>query len=350
MSGEKRLMGKSLLLLAVFLLITFFSAAQMAEAETVRTMYLKQESFSYMYKNVNYEYVNGVFGEGEKVKIYGEKETGKDGDKKITFYKTKLFGKYAYIPAELLTSKKPKYSYSITHDFQCLQFSGPVKVYDAPYFSSGSRLYEGKSIYTLGMSRYWYKAYLDGKPCFIRKDDGQIEDVLESQFPKIIISEDLSSGKKNIRKRLYYMFSMLPQDASSIFLAEDLLLQVDKTLPKKEFEDRGASGYALRSGGKYQVYIKEDEKPYILETSFFHEAGHILFYMAKKDGTGEVVLPDSWKMELSDLNLREYYHTKEEYIAELFEIYVKQPEHLLETAPDSFQFVREVLLSGSSFS
>lgn len=350
MSGEKRLMGKSLLLLAVFLLITFFSAAQMAEAETVRTMYLKQESFSYMYKNVNYEYVNGVFGEGEKVKIYGEKETGKDGDKKITFYKTKLFGKYAYIPAELLTSKKPKYSYSITHDFQYLQFSGPVKVYDAPYFSSGSRLYEGKSIYTLGMSRYWYKAYLDGKPCFIRKDDGQIEDVLESQFPKIIISEDLSSGKKNIRKRLYYMFSMLPQDVCSIFLAEDLLLQVDKTLPKKEFEDRGASGYALRSGGRYQVYIKEDEKPYILETSFFHEAGHILFYMAKKDGTGEVVLPDSWKMELSVLNLREYYHTKEEYIAELFEIYVKQPEHLLETAPDSFQFVREVLLPGSSVS
>lgn len=347
MSGEKHLMGKSLLLLAVFLIFTLISAAETAEAETVKTMYLKQESFSYMYKNVHYEYVNGVFGEGEKVKIYGGKETGKDGDKKIAFYKTKLFGKYAYIPAGLLTSKKPKYSYSINHEFKSLKLSEPVRVYNAPYFSSGSRLCDGETIYTLGVSRYWYKAFLDGKPCFIRKDAAEIEEVLESRFPKIKIAEDLSSGKKNIRKRLYYMFSMLPQEVRSIFLEKELLLQAEKTLSKQEFEERGASGYAVRSGSTYQIYMKEEKAPYLIETSFFHEAGHILFFMGKKNGEDPYILPKSWKQELSNLSLRDYYHTETEYIAEIFELYVKEPVYFLENAPDSFQFVTDVLLKKS---
>ena len=194
-------------------------------------------------------------------------------------------------------------------------------------------------------------AFYEGKPCFIRKDADEIKTVSNSSFPKIEISAELASGKKNIQKRLKFMFSMLPQNVRSIFLEQDLMIRAEKTLSRKEYEERGVSGYALQKGGQYQICLKEEAVPYLIETSFFHEAGHILKYIANRNEEEKLHLSDTWKNEIKNLSLREYYHTEAEYMAEIFELYVKNPGYLLENAPDSFQFVTDVLLpDGSTFS
>ncbi len=289
-----------------------------------------------MYAKEQFDYIMAVYGEGEAVKVTGTSKGILSDGSKDNFYRVKHYGRDVYIPSSMLTQKKPEWIYSVKSSFLKLHLEEGAKLYLQPAYKS-RRIPSPSAIvlYTLGETNYWYKVFCEGKVCFIRKTDLAILSVSETKFPELKFQGLKSKEMKNVRSRVFYGLSMLPQTARDALAEKNLVITVCRELPRTEFEDAGASGYANSSGTVYLKELDEAKTPYIVESSLIHELGHLLNYEYEKN-----VLPSCFA-EKKELGLREYYASDREYLAETFDYYIKVPEYLKEHAPDTYSMYEE---------
>ena len=301
--------------------------AEPAEANT-KTMYLKEQSFSYMYPSQKADYIMGVYGKGEAVRTTDSITVRMDG-RRQTFYLTKHFGKTVYISSEVLTSQKPKWTYNAKSCDRMLQIEGDTVLHLQPTF--GSRTFDASDtvVYAIGETNYWYKVFREGKAGFIRKTDKGIKKVTAAVYPKIIFDGIKEKDRTGISNRIRYLYCMLPQEARKQLTEKDILITVCRKLPNHEFDDADASGYACSDGNIYLKERVEEGPPYAVESSLVHEFGHLLHYGYEES------MQECFE-EKKTLGLRDYYSSDREYLAETFDYYVKVPEYLKKYAPKTY--------------
>lgn len=333
MKQRRAIEKKSIILLFIFLLLFHQCTLTAWSAENPRhTMYLKSQSFAYLYPSINDDYAAAVYGKGETVRIVGWQKG---------YYIVCHLNQKLYLPEAVLTQMKPKWSYFAEAIYRKLTLRKNSILYSEPAKSAATVFCGERQIYTIGETNRWYKVFLGGKVFFIRKDS---EDILKDEkavFPDIIIS--CSDKADNFRKRIQYFYCLLPDTARHI-VEEGLTIHVTDYFEKEKFEQMGAGAYACSNGN---IYLKENsDKGFsgMIERCLLHEIGHMIQYNCRSSAE-EIQEAAAGLMQRDSLELREYYRGEREYLAETFEIYVKSPEKLKRHAPDTWKYFNSLMLS-----
>ncbi len=333
-------LGVRVVIIVLTICVLFCLQAKISYAGTAEKMYFKKAGFSSYYKGTQYSNILGVYGEGEGVAVYG-RSRHKDKDGKIrTYYETRFFGEKTYIDGKFLTNIKSELSYTSSTYFKELIFDDGVMVYDSPCRNSSGREYQENAICTIGQTKNWYKVFVNGKTGFISKAEKAIIDVRAVEFP-LKIKQPMEK-EKNVRNRVRYQYAMLPQKVRKHCNLRRLQITITQKLPNDAFEEAGYSGYTTSRQKRPRIYLKETERPYLLEGSFFHEVGHVMTRLQPEllDGTGKSFF--SCFSERRRLNLGEHYQTQTEYAAELFAIYMMKPDWLSIAAPRSYAYIDSI--------
>ena len=328
----KKVLSRRYAALALLMLLMVFLTAEPAAAEDGKAMYLKKQGFSYFGCEEHYSDIYQVFGKGEKVNVLG-KYKYKDN----IYYKIKNYGLESYIPADLLTGKKPSIRYTAKASYKELKLSRKVRLYDIPSTKSEYILYDEDNLLTLGQTNNWYKVFVDGKVRFIKKTNSGIKKVTSAKYPYLLLDDISESKEKNLLRRFSYIYAMLPEKVRQDLKDEKVKITLCKSLPNEELEAAGCSGFTrtLKSEEEVSIYVKESKRPYRIEQSLIHEIGHA---MTAIYGEPE----ESLLEEGASLNLEEHYSTIREHIAETFDIRIKMPGYLKKLAPNTYDFFSTV--------
>lgn len=329
-----------LLFLELFVICMLFSSS--AYADEAGTMYLKEQSFAYLFPEENRDYAAAVYGIGEAITVQDririKTESCKTGE---LFYKTEHLGRILYIPAFVLSETRPQWTYRAKIVFRELILRPGAKLYIQPFQKSKAVQCGNAAVYTIGETRLWYKLFYKGKTVFIRKTDPSIECVKDTVFPDIQVSDMPHSQRTTLKARVQYIYSLLPPRARGMIEKKLKSIHVVKELPNARFRKKGASAYACSNGF---IYLREDMNPKsscTVEQSLLHELGHMLQYAEDEQSLGIQTLPSIPDKNL--LELRSYYLQDSEYLAETFEIYVKMPDYLKEQARENYDYFHKLV-------
>lgn len=311
-----------------------------------RTMYLKEQSYSYSDTKVGESTMVIPYGKNEAVTVVGKKTVKekkfigkidmwgytKDANK-ITFYEVKHYDATCYIPAEVLTSKKPKYSYRVSGIYKKLMLKENAVFSYVPQNNSKTTVYEQTFIYTMGETKNWYKVYFDGKVSFIKKTSKDILKAEPVDTSLCIIDTEVNPLSAEARFKCAY--AMLPSLAANIIENRGFTCTVQNRFDDYTDQEHEASvaGYY---DGPTEIHVKNNEQIY-LETALFHEYGHALFYGFVNRRYMEDLFKNAYE-ERNNLNLGTYFLQQGEYVAETFEMFVKNPEYLKEKAPYTYEW------------
>ncbi len=332
--------------LLFFSLILFLCAGICLTTDTsyaaAKTMYFKTAATSHYYKSSVYGTTVGFYGKNEAVTVNASKRYLTQSGAIVTYHEIKHFGKTVYINGDYLTNKKPANSYRSTECFKEITLNTQANLYAQPKTSSVAVSYKDHTICTIGQTGNWYKVFVNGQVRFMRKSDPAIKQVRSTPCPVTVKVSGSTTKKSNIKKRVQYQYALLPDVARAKFKQRELTIQIVSKLPNTEFEGMGASGFARNTEKSPQIYLKEAEEPFVLEGSFLHESGHILTRLTPelKDTSGK-----SFKKcfaERKQLNLGAHYQTQPEYAAEIFSIYILQPNLLKNKAPKSYAYLQNL--------
>ncbi len=329
---------KTIVVLSLVVFLSWIFFCENAYAYEPKWMYFRQSSFAYLFPVINDDYAAAAYGKGEKVCITGEKITrdSETGERTI-YYETDHFGRMLYIPESLLTGKKPKWSCRAEPEYALLRLDGRAKLYSQPYLKSSTVSCCEKELITLGKTKKWYKVFYQGEIFFIRKTDSHIKDVSDTSFPQICLSGIPLSEKNLLKSRVQYIWALLPSEIRRNIDEKLRTVNIVKNLPQIKFREMGAGGYACSNG---EIYLKEDlnsRSSCTIEMCFLHELGHMLQYaLHLNDNDENVVMPSV--PETNHLNLREYYLQNDEYLAETFEIFIKNPRYLKEKELETYNY------------
>lgn len=339
-SAEKIMGAKGLVILLVFLMARVFFCTE-GYASDSAVMYLKQQSFSYLFPEVNRDYAVAAYGKGEQIAVHNP-VTVEVGKKKQVFYQINHLGRPMYIPQNVLTAEKPRWPYRSKIVFRQLQLKENTKLYTIPCCKSKYKTVSECELYTIGETRYWYKVFRSGKVWFVKKADRGIAYNTAAEFPNIRFSGISASAKSALKDRVKYIYAMLPEQARIQISGKLKCIHVVKVLPDQHFRNMGAAAYACSDGN---IYLKEDLE-YLsfctVEGSLLHELGHMLLYTCKDQKLMKFQEMHADKKR-NDLNLRSYYLQEKEYLAETFEIYVKDPFYLKRQAEETYRHLSRML-------
>lgn len=326
--------GPAVLIPLAFLLsISLCTSSAWAAEQEVRILYLKTQSFSYLYPKVDTDYMAAVYGKGEAVRVYG---------KKGNYYIMKHLGKTVYLPEKVVTAEKTRWVYFAKPVFRCLRLKEGSQLYLEPAKSSQPVVCRERQVYTLGETRNWYKVFVAGQVAFVKKNSRDIEAVAESEFPEILIDEFFREEKETVKNRVRYIYSLLPEKERKTMPA-DLKIHVVFRLPKRDYENMGAGAFASSDGHIWLKECGEQEPLYSVEMCLLHELGHMIQYSAYESRNGKLETAASL-LEQDSLYMRSYYRKDREYLAETFEYYVKNPHWLERKAPATFAYFSSILL------
>lgn len=291
----------------------------------LQTMYLKTQAFAYLYPSANEEYVAAIYGKGEAVQPIGRQQG---------YYIVNHLGLKLYLPESMLTVKKPRWSYSVRNTHRKLELRENSTLYSEPSKSAEKTFCRDTQMYTLGETKRWYKLYTDGKVVFIRKDSRNILQNSRADFPEIIITG--RQDGKNLAERIQYFYCLVPQKAREM-AGSNLKIYVTNSFVRQDFEMMGAGAYACSDG---RIYLKENPESGfygMTEQCLLHEIGHMVQYACRSSGE-DILESAADLMENNQLNLRGYYQSEREYLAETFEMYVKRPEYMKKSAPETWNY------------
>ncbi len=336
-------MKKKIILLLCFLLVLNLcgtSAAFAGTAGSEKTMYAKQQTWIYSSGHQEAKYAVCPIGKNQQVKI-GKKAyvTLPDG-KKEYYYQVAYFGKTFYIPADQVTTKKPKGAYTMTYSFKELEVTSKLYLYASPSLSAVKKRTAETSIYTIGETKNWYVAFVSGKLGYISKKSSAIKKVKKPAYvPLHISSKDFSAAKqKQIKNRFYMQYALLPSYMREGLMKRDAEIYVQKKLAEP-FESNRNGGYTTSSATKATIYVKEVNE-YNLEFALHHEIGHALSrYLWPGQSINKL---DYLIQENKRLQLGAYYASNAaEWLAECIDILIKDPKLLQENAPMTYQLLVE---------
>lgn len=298
--------------------------------KNLQTMYLKTQSYAYLCPSANDEYAAAVYGKGEAVQPAGWQNG---------YCVINHLGQELYLPGTMVTAEKPRWSYSVRNTHRKLTLRKNCILYSQPSKSAEKMVCADQQMYTVGETKRWYKLYTEGKVVFIRKDSRDILKNSAAAFPEIILS--CPGGTENLRERIKYFYCLIPQAAREM-TGTNLKIYVTQSFSRADFEQMGAGAYACSDG---RIYLKENPAAGfsgMTEQCFLHEIGHMVQY-ACRSSPGDILeaaadLMEKDLMGRDPLQLREYYLSEGEYLAETFEIYVKNPEKLKNSAPETWNY------------
>lgn len=337
---RRKPMKKKLSLLLCFLLVLNLCCTNAAFAGSEKTMYAKQQTWIYSSGYRTVKYCVCPIGKNQQVKVGAKVRATLPDGKKDYFYQTSYFGKTFYIPADKLTTKKPKSSYKITYSFKDLQVTKNLGLYASPSTSSAKVRPAESRIYTIGKTNDWYVAFIGGNVRFISKKSAAVKSVRKPTYVPLHIGSGYSSSKqKNIRNRFYLQYALLPQYMRDALAGRKAEIHVDPKL-KEPFESGGNGGYTESSPTKSTIYVKETGNTYNLEFAFHHEAGHAF---SRYLWPGESINQFAYlTKENASLQLDSYYTTSaSEWLAESIDVLIKDPNILKAKAPKTYQFLME---------
>lgn len=312
--------------LAAFLLSFVLCTVTAWSAESnLQTMYLRTQSFAYLHPAVNDEYAAAIYGKGEAVQAAGWRKG---------YCIINHLGQKLYLPESVLTAEKPQWSYFSENSHRRLTLRRNCILYSEPSKSAEKMICGESVLYTVGETKRWYKLYTSGQVVFIRKDS---KDILKNEaavFPKIIIS--CPADEEKFSERIKYFYSLIPEQAR-LMSGDNITIHVTDTFMRKDFEKMGAGAYACSDGN---IYLKEDRDngfSGMIEQCLLHELGHMIQYASRNCGE-DIQEAAASLMKKDGLNLRAYYQNNREYLAETFELFVKNPELLKISAPETWTY------------
>ena len=230
-------------------------------------------------------------------------------------------GKNVYIERSALTTKKPKYTYSIRNCNKEFVVSVGTYLYEKPYKKSNKiKLNTELCIATIGQTNKWYQVYYHGKAYFIKKDCKNIKDIHDTEFPNI----EVENSDKNCINRVKYYYSMMPKKI------RDMMLDFTINVSNDSYNENIGQIWFF----KKKIWLREDDS-YSLEYAFFHEIGHEIYRLN---------LPETdLTYESNNLALSTYHSVGKEFYAEGFELYIKQYDMLKNKAPDLFNYYEQIV-------
>ena len=308
-----------------FILCTI--TAWSAESE-LQTVYLKEQSFAYLYPFAKEEYAAAVYGKGEAVQSVGWEQ----GCCIIRHLGQKL-----YLPKSAVTAKKPRWSFHADNTHRKLTLQENSVLYLQPSKSAEKMVCKERTLYTVGETKRWYKLYTEGKTAFIPKDSRRILKCEKAVFPKIIIS--VPNKDRYYTERIQYFYSLIPERARKM-AGKNLTICITDEF-EREFEMMGAGAYARSDGN---IYLKADGGKGmvgIVEQCLIHELGHMVQYSLREKGE-DIFKQAAVLMKSSTLELRQHHQSEREYLAETFELYVKMPDRLKKQAPETWKYFSDL--------
>ncbi len=333
-------MKKKTILLLCFLLVLNLCCASAAFADSEKTMYAKQQTWIYSSGYRTAKYAVCPIGKGQQVKVGSKVSATLPDGRKDYFYQTSYFGRTFYIPTDKLTSKPPKTAYTIKRSFKELKITKKLDLYAAPSLSAAKEGFKETIVYTIGETRNWYGAFVDGKVRFISKKAAAIKSVERPTYvPMHIGSGYFSAAQKHIRDRVYLQYALLPEYMRNGLAARNTEIHIVKKL-EEPFESGGNGGCTTSSSVKAIIYTKETNVLYNLEYALLHEIGHAL---SRYLWLGESMNQFAYLMkENITLQLGSYYENNAaEWIAECIAVLIKDPDRLYLKAPITYQFLME---------
>lgn len=281
-------------------------------------------------------FVKRVYGKGEKIKVRGVAYY--DGRAYYRLSQRMQSGDTLWVQKSLMTTKKPKYTYTVSQVHRMLQLKAGTKLRVEPRSSAKSFVCRDSNVITLGQTNRWYKLFVDGKVGFIRKDSNRI--LVDQKMEPIPINFDNPDreDKDEIINRIVYFYSMMPELARDKLQEREMTVTFPEKFQVDWIEEGPYAGYATISG---QIYLKKITN---LETVFLHEAGHVLTVYLLKNRDLEKRVTEECFSERDSLPFGDYQKGDyEEYIAEAFAYYVLMPDRLQKSAPNTYDFFQDIL-------
>ncbi|MEY8369050.1 hypothetical protein AALA24_09800 [Anaerovoracaceae bacterium 42-11] len=340
---QKQPLKRWLLFLSLILtLFIGFVITTEASYAATKTMYFKTTATANYYCQNTYNTIVGFYGKGEAVTVNKTQKYLTKNGAVVTYHEIRRFGETVYINSDYLTSKKPADAYRCTDCFKEIILKDKANLYAQPKTSSAAVSCSEQSICTVGRTGSWYKVVVNGQVRFIKKSDPAIQKVKSTTCPVTVKLSCSSTKKSNIKKRVQYQYSLLPDVVRTKFKQRGLTIQVVSKLPNADLEKMGASAYASSFEVNPKIYLKEAGVPYILEGNFLHEAGHILTRLTPEltDKSGKSF--SKCFSERKKLSLGAHYQTQYEYAAEIFSIYILRPQLLKSYAPNSYAYLHSL--------
>ena len=247
-------------------------------------------------------------------------------------------GQDAFLPSESLTRRRPEYTYRTKMNFCSLRLKAGTRLHLTPEKTGSTlRLQEETVLYTLGETNFWYRFYVKGTICFLRKDSSCILEKDSAVFPQIQVSGMKKDARNPLVLRTKYALSLVPARILQMLTEQNVVIRVGTELPDPSYESQGAGGYARFRTDRKEICVKETELPFRLEACLLHEVGHMTGYILYGgDYSGDV--PDRCVKEAEGLQLGSRYTTVREYFAEAFTVYVLNPRRLEQKAGNTFQY------------
>lgn len=318
------------------------SVSQACAAEG-KTMYFREQGCCYYIPDEDDAYVSGIFGKGEAVTVLDRKAVAyTSAERKQYFWRIHLFGKDAFIPADLLTEQKPLLSFRTSMEFKKLTVPVGTPLYLTPGLNQKPFFFtEESEYYTVGETKYWYRLFVDGSICFLRKKTPGIQ-AEEAEFPPIEICGIKKKNRPDLISRTKYFLALLPSFPRRLLLDHNVQIRIGSILPDWSFEEMGAGGYASYSMDQKEICLKEAQLPYRLESCILHEVGHMTGYILFKGDYSRYVSEECLK-ESENLDFAPRYRAVREYFAEAFSLYVLNPVRLMRQAESTWKYFFQLM-------
>jgi hypothetical protein len=322
------------------------SAVFAGTAGSEKTMYAKQQTWIYSSGYQTAKYAVCPIGKGQQVKVGKKAYVVMPDGKKEYYYQTAYFGKTFYIPADQVTTKKPKEAYTMTYSFKELEVTSKLYLYASPNLSAAKKRTDETCIYTIGEIKNWYVAFVSGKLRYISKKSSAIKKVKKPAYVPLHISskEFFAAKQKQIRNRFYVQYALLPSYMRDGLVKRDAEIYIQQKL-KEPFETNGNGGYTTSSAKKAVIFVKEI-KNYNLEYALHHEIGHALsrhLWPGQSINQLEYLMRENGKLQLGVY----YVSNAAEWLAECINILIKEPDQLKKKAPKTYHLLVDTVFGNT---
>jgi len=334
--------GYKLIAIMLIVAIFFIGLTEVSFAETkipVKIRYAKEQVF---YSDTGlsqkmHSYVKGVYGKNEKIKT---QDIGYFDDKAYCRLKECIrAGDSLWIQRSLTTTKKPKYTYTVTRLHRTLRLKAQTKLRIEPRSKAKYFRCRDTNVITLGKTNNgWYKVFVNGKVGFIKKGSSQIKSDKKADFIPLKFDNFHQDVRSELISCISYFYAMMPERAREKLKDRGTVVTISE---KFEIEWLEKGPYAGYTTGEGQIYLKDTSN---LENIFLHESGHVLTVnllenKKTRNRVKKYCFPEASKLPFDT------YHKKDtrEYLAEAFAYYVLMPQRLQKNAPNTYDFFQDIL-------